>query len=80
TEHLTELVHKFKELKEISEHEVEKWYKTEEAFQNFKDFILQLLQEYRQASMSMHHVVNVMKNYGKDFTDMGTYGGSIYFS
>ncbi|XP_026444894.1 kinesin-like protein KIN-14J isoform X2 [Papaver somniferum] len=68
--HLIEMVHKLNALKEISEHEFEKWYKTEEAYQNFMDFHFQLLQELRQTSTSMQHVVNVMETNGREFTDL----------
>ncbi|KAI3908442.1 hypothetical protein MKW92_012636, partial [Papaver armeniacum] len=62
TQNITEMVIKFTRLAIISIFEVENWYKTEETFQNFMDFHLQL----RQTSKSMQQVVN-----GWDFSDSG---------
>ncbi|KAI3870373.1 hypothetical protein MKW92_001409, partial [Papaver armeniacum] len=66
TQNITEMVIKFTRLAIISIFEVENWYKTEETFQNFMDFHLQLRQELRQTSKSMQQVVN-----GWDFSDSG---------
>ncbi|KAI3855930.1 hypothetical protein MKX03_027474, partial [Papaver bracteatum] len=70
-ENRTELVHKLTELEAISKNEVENWYKTEEAFQNFMDFHVQVLQELVQTVESSVHALKVFENYGVDITDLG---------
>ncbi|KAI3855936.1 hypothetical protein MKX03_027480, partial [Papaver bracteatum] len=70
-ENVTELVHKLSELEAISKYEVENWYKTEEAFQNFTNFYLQILLEILQTLESLAHVVKVMKNHNLPITDLG---------
>ncbi|RZC94010.1 hypothetical protein C5167_016704, partial [Papaver somniferum] len=71
TENVTELVHKFTGLQAISKYEVENWYKTEEAFHNFKNFYLQLILGLVQMAESSMHAVKVLKNYGLGITDLG---------
>ncbi|KAI3870372.1 hypothetical protein MKW92_001408, partial [Papaver armeniacum] len=70
-EHVTELLHKLTELEAISKYEVENWCKTEEAFQNFEDFYLQVRQEIVQTLESLAHVVKVMKYHNLPIIDLG---------